>query len=183
MNKRIESAAWRQQQVRMLRTLGMQVADKDAALVLVEMHNRGLFTAGLVLVGTLAHMAWLNEFGVHAVSSRNQDIDLARQHALKLATPVSFMETMQATKLDCSAIPGGLPPSAPSTSVKRPGGEGLRVDILTSGPWNRGKSNFNFKQPLPVNITPAPPPAGCGARSAPASRVWPVGRRAPRRNH
>lgn len=133
MRNRIESATWGQEQVRMLRALGMQVADKDAALVLVEMHNRGLFAAGLVLVGTLAYMAWLNEFGVHALSARTQDIDLARRHALKLATPVSFMEVVRATKLDFFAIPGGLSPSAPSTSVKRPGREGLRVDILTSG--------------------------------------------------
>jgi hypothetical protein len=134
MSKLIESAAWSQEQVRMLRALGMQVADKDAALVLVEMHNLGLFAAGLVLVGTLAYTAWLNEFGVHAVSSRTQDIDLARRHALKLATPVSFMEAVQATKLDFSAAPGGLSSSAPPTPVKRPGREGLRVDILTSGP-------------------------------------------------
>lgn len=133
MSNRIESAAWGQEQVRMLRALGMQVADKDAALVLVEMHNRGLFAAGLVLVGTLAYMAWLNEFGVHAVSSRTQDIDLARRHALKLATPVSFMEAVQATRLDFFAVPGGVSPPAPSTSVKRPGRAGLRVDILTSG--------------------------------------------------
>jgi hypothetical protein len=112
MSKRIESAAWSQEQVRMLGTLGMQVADKDAALVLVEMHNRELFAAGLVLVGTLAYMAWLNEFGVHAVSSRTQDIDLARRHALKLATPVSFMEAVQATKPGFSAVAEGgcLPP-------------------------------------------------------------------------
>jgi len=139
MSNRIESAAWSQERVRMPRTLGMQVADKEAALVLIEMHNRGLFAAGLVLVGTLAYMAWLNGFGVRAVSSRTQDIDLARRHALKLATPVSFMEAVQATKLDFAASPGGLSPSAPSTSVKRPGREGLRVDtvdrvdILTSG--------------------------------------------------
>ena len=133
MSNRIESAAWSQEQVRMLRTLGMQVADKDVALVLVELHNRRLFAAGLVLVGTLAYMAWLNEYGVHAISPRTQDIDLARRHALKLATPVSFMETVQATKLDFSPVPGGLSPATPSTSVKRPGREGLRVDILTSG--------------------------------------------------
>ena len=133
MRNRIESATWSQAQVRMLRTLGMQVADRDAALVLVEMHNRGLFAAGLVLVGTLAYMAWLNEFGVRALSSRTQDVDLARRHALKLATPVSFMEAVQATRLDFSAVPGGLSASAPSTSVKRPGREGLRVDFLTPG--------------------------------------------------
>jgi len=133
MSSRIESAAWSQEQVRMLRTLGMQVADKDAALVLVDTHNRGFFAAGVVLVGTPAYMTWLNEFGVRAVSSRTHDIDRARRHALKLATPVSFMEAVQATKLDFSAVPGGLSPSALSNPVNRLGREGPRVDILTSG--------------------------------------------------
>jgi len=133
MSSRIESAAWGQEQVRMLRTLGMQVADKNAAVVLVEMHNRGLFAAGLVLVGTLAYMAWLNELGVRAVSSRSQDIDLARRHALRLATPFSSLATVQAANRGSSVIPGGLSPSALSNAVKRPGREGLQTDILTSG--------------------------------------------------
>jgi len=133
MSGRIESAAWSQEQVRMLRALGMQVADKDAALVLVDTHNRGLFAAGVVLVGTLAYMTWLNEFGVRAVSSRTRDIDLARRHALKLATPVSFIDAVQATKMDFSAVLGGFSPYAPSTSVKRLGRDDLPVDILTSG--------------------------------------------------
>ncbi|MDP1650163.1 MAG: GSU2403 family nucleotidyltransferase fold protein [Rubrivivax sp.] len=132
MRGRIEAAEWSQEQVRNLRLLGMQVADKDAARVLVEMHNRELFSAGLVLVGTLAFMAWLNELGVKAVASRTQDIDLARRQKLKLAAPHSFMEVVKATKLGFFAIPG-LSAAAPSTSVKRPGKEGLRVDILASG--------------------------------------------------
>ena len=132
MRRRIEAAGWAQEQVRSLRHLGLQVAGKDAARVLVEMHNRQLFSAGLVLVGTLAFMSWLNELGVRATASRTQDIDLARRQKLKLAAPVSFMEAVKATKLGFTAIPG-LSPSAPSTSVKRPGREGLRVDILGSG--------------------------------------------------
>src|ERR1700734_2804068 len=51
MRLRIEAAEWGQEQVRTLRSLGMQVADKNIARVLVEMHNRGLFSAGLVIVG------------------------------------------------------------------------------------------------------------------------------------
>jgi hypothetical protein len=43
-----------QEQVRALRWLGFQVADKDVARVLVELHNTRLFAAGLVVVGTLA---------------------------------------------------------------------------------------------------------------------------------
>jgi hypothetical protein len=132
MRQRIEAAVWRQEQVRNLRQLGMQVADKDVARVLVEMHNRELFGSGLVMVGTLAFMSWLNEFGVRAIASRTQDIDLARRHKLKLAAPISFMEAVKATRLGFFAIPG-IAAATPSTSVKRPGREGLRVDILTSG--------------------------------------------------
>lgn len=132
MRGRIEAAEWSQKQVRNLRQLGMQVADKDAARVLVELHNRELFSAGLVMVGTLAFMSWLNELGVKALASRTQDIDLARRQKLKLAAPTSFLEAVAATKLGFFAIPG-ISPAAPSTSVKRAGKEGLRVDILTSG--------------------------------------------------
>ena len=132
MRSRIEAAEWSQEQVRDLRRLGLQVADKDAARLLVEVHNRGMFGAGLVLVGTLAYMAWLNEFGVHTVASRTQDIDLARRQALKLAAPVSFLEAVRSTKLGFFEIPG-MSPAEPSTSVKRPGRDGLRVDVLTTG--------------------------------------------------
>lgn len=133
MRARIEFAAWAERQVRALRQLGFQVADKDAARVLVELSNRGLFDGGLVLVGTLAYMAWLNELGLRAVASRTQDVDLARRQALKLAAPLSFLQSMQATQLEFVPVPG-LAPGAPSTSVKRKGQDGLRVDMLTPGP-------------------------------------------------
>jgi hypothetical protein len=132
MRSRIEFSAWTQQQVRSLRKLNFQVADKDVARVLVELHNKGLFAGGLVMVGTLAFMAWLNEYGAAAVSSRTQDNDLARRQALKLGAPLSFLDTVQATKLKFIPVPG-MPNSAPSTSVKRAGAESLRVDVLTPG--------------------------------------------------
>ena len=132
MQERIQAAIWMQSQVRQLRTLGMQVADKDAARLLVELHNRRLFAGGLVLVGTWAYASLLNDLGAVAVAARTQDIDLARRHALKLAAPVPFLETVQATLLEFFPVPG-LVPSAPSTSVKRPGAEGLRVDLLVPG--------------------------------------------------
>lgn len=132
MQERIEFANWSATQVSSLRKLGFQVADKAVARVLVELHNLGAFDAGLVLVGTLAYMAWLNEFGAIAVSARTQDIDLARRQKLKLAAPVEFLNTMRATGLPFTAVPG-LPSSQASTSVKLPGVQGLRVDILASG--------------------------------------------------
>jgi hypothetical protein len=119
MQDRIAHSDWSTKQVSALSKLGYQVADKGVAGVLVELHNRKVFEAGLVVVGTLAYMSWLNEYGAIATAARTQDIDLARRQTLKLATSVSFLSSMQATQL---------------TSVKLPGAEGLRVDILAPGP-------------------------------------------------
>ncbi len=137
MKARMDFSGWASDQVSALRKLGFQVADKAVARVLVELHNQGAFEAGLVLVGTLGYMAWLNELGVIAVSSRTQKIglppsDLARRQPLKLASPLPFMRTMQATELPFFAVPG-LPSSKPSTSVKLPGVDGLRIDMLVPG--------------------------------------------------
>lgn len=132
MRARIDFAAWMQRQVRDLRRLGLQVADKDVSRLLVELHNQGLFAAGLVLVGTLAYMAWLNELGAVATSPRTQDVDLARRQPLKLAAPLAFLDAVDATRLKFFPVPG-LPNGVPSTSVKRPGADGLRVDMLVPG--------------------------------------------------
>jgi hypothetical protein len=132
MRDRMASAGWVAKQVVALRKLGFQVADKAVARVLVELHNRHTFEAGLTLVGTLGYMAWLNEYGAIAISARTQDIDLARRQRLKLAFPISFLATRQATELPFSAVPG-LPADAASTSVKLPGAQGLRVDLLAPG--------------------------------------------------
>ena len=131
-------ADWMARQVRDLRKLGFQVADKSVARVLVELHNAGLFAGGLVMVGTLAYMAWLNELGARSVIARTQNIDLGRRQKLKLAAPTSFFDTIAATKLKFVPVPG-MPSKSPSTSVKRPGADGLRVDVLAHGP-SLGKS-------------------------------------------
>jgi hypothetical protein len=132
MRDRIAYAAWTVEQVRNLRKLGYQVADKGVASVLVELHNRGLFEAGLVVVGTLAYMCWLNEYGARAMASRTQDIDLGRRQRLKLATPVSLLASLQATRLPFVTVPG-MPSHTPATSFKLQGREGLRVDLLAPG--------------------------------------------------
>lgn len=127
----IEHHSWTEKQVSLLRKIGFQVADKTMARVLVELHNQGAFEAGLVLVGTLAYMALLNELGGIAISAHTQDIDLAG-NVLKLAAPLSFLETIRATGLPFAEVPG-LAPASPATSVKLPGAQGLRVDVLTPG--------------------------------------------------
>ncbi len=133
MSDRIEFSIWTARQVSALAKLGYQVADKGVASVLVELHNRKVLEAGLVVVGTLAYMTWLNEYGAMAAAARTQDIDLARRKTLKLAATIPFLSTIKATQLPFVSVPG-LPSRKPSTSVKLPGAHGLRVDILAPGP-------------------------------------------------
>jgi hypothetical protein len=133
MRERIEFSSWVSKQVANLRQLQFQVAEKNVASVLAELYNREIFKAGLVVVGTLAYMSWLNELGAISVAVRTQDIDLARRQHLKLGAPVSFLSSVQATHLPFTSIPG-LPSHEPATSVKLPGREGLRVDVLAPGP-------------------------------------------------
>jgi hypothetical protein len=132
MRERMAFAEWMQSQVFALRKLGFQVADKQTARVLVELHNRGAFVAGLTVVGTLAYMAWLNELGAKAVAAGTQDIDLAARSGLKLAAPLPFFETLAGTGLPFAKVPH-MPSSGPSTSVKLRGSDGLRVDLLAPG--------------------------------------------------
>jgi hypothetical protein len=133
MKDRIAFSAWMSDQVSALSKLGYQVADKGVASVLVALHNRKMFRAGLLVVGTLAYMSWLNEYGAMATAARTQDIDLARRQRLKLAATIPFLATMKATHLPFTRVPG-MPGREPSTSVKLPGADGLRVDILAPGP-------------------------------------------------
>jgi hypothetical protein len=129
---RIEFAEWMRLRVIQLRDLGFQVADRQSARVLLELHNRGAFEAGLVLVGTLAYMARLNDLGVATPGSRTMDIDLARESRVKLALQMKFLGALKATSLPFVEVPG-LSPRAPATSAKLRGAGGLRVDVLTSG--------------------------------------------------
>jgi hypothetical protein len=132
MQERIGDSIWVAKQVATLSKLGFQVADKSVAAVLVELHNRALFEAGLLVVGTLAYMSWLNEYGSMASVARTQDSDLARKKPLKLATTEPFLSSMAATQLPFHLIPG-LPSQSPATSVKLRGVESLRVDVLAPG--------------------------------------------------
>lgn len=127
----IEHHSWTERQVSLLRKIGFQVADKTMARVLVELHNQGAFDAGLVLVGTLAYMSLLNELGGIAIRTHTQAIDLAGC-GLTLAAPIAFLETRTATGLPFSEAPS-LAPAKKATSVRLPGAQRLRVNVLTPG--------------------------------------------------
>jgi hypothetical protein len=134
MQSRIANSEWTTKQIAALSKLGCQVADRSVAGVLVELHNRRILQAGMAVVGTLAYMSWLNEYGAIAVIGAGaRDVQLARRQTLKLATTVSFLSAMHATQLPFVLIPG-VPNKNPSTSVKLPGAEGGRVEIFAPGP-------------------------------------------------
>jgi hypothetical protein len=132
MQSRIALSEWTAKQVAALSKFGYQVADKVVAGVLVELHNRGMFAADLVVVGGLAYRSWLNEYAVIAAVARTQEhIELARRQSLKLPTPAAFLSMMQATQLPFTRIPGASR-KAPSTAVKLQGSE-LRVELFAPG--------------------------------------------------
>jgi hypothetical protein len=133
MQRRIAHSEWTVKQVAALSKFGYLVADKVVASVLVELHNRGAFDAGMVVVGTLAYTSWLNEFGAVATLAKTQDpLQLARRQAMKLATKATFLSTLQATQLPFAKVPGASS-KKPSTAVMLPGGA-LRVELLAPGP-------------------------------------------------
>lgn len=133
MQGRIEGSELTTKQVAALAKFGYRVADKVVASVLVELHNRGAFKAGMVVVGTLAYSSWLNEYGASVTVVKTQEpLELARRQTLKLAAKTSFLATLQATQLPFAAAPGASRKN-PSTTLALPGG-GLRVELLAPGP-------------------------------------------------
>ncbi len=118
-----------------LRLLGYQRVERKAAAVLAAFHNRGLFHAGLTLVGSHAYGVLLNETGISAPAYRTQDIDVARAQPLALALPATpaVPEILAESGLAFHPVPG-MPSHRPSASFKLPGAEALAVDLLVPGP-------------------------------------------------
>jgi hypothetical protein len=134
MQDRIANSEWTTKQVAALSKLGYYVADKAVAGVLVELHNRKILRAGLVAVGDLAYISWLNEYGVVAtVANAPEEVELGRLQPLKLATTISYLSTLQATQLPFAEITG-TPSKKRPTAVKLPGAGGLRVSLFAPGP-------------------------------------------------
>jgi hypothetical protein len=65
-----------------LRLFGYQRIERKPAAVLAAFYNHGLVQAGLVLVGSHAYGALLNELGIVAPGYATQDIDVARGEPL-----------------------------------------------------------------------------------------------------
>ena len=117
-----------------LRLLGFQRTDRKPAAVLAVFFNRGLYQAGLTLVGSHAYGALLNELGVSASAYRTKDLDVARAQPLSIAIAhdASFGALLNESGLEFVPVPG-MPSHKPSASFKLPGAEQLLVDLLVPG--------------------------------------------------
>ena len=117
-----------------LRLFRYQRIDRKPAAVLEVFFNRGLVHGGLVLVGSHAYGALLNELGISAPGYKTQDIDVARGQPLAIALPegFSFQGLLNETGLVFVPVPG-MPSDRPSASFKLPGAELLAVDLLVPG--------------------------------------------------
>jgi hypothetical protein len=131
MQGRIAHSDWTSKQVGALSKFGFLVADKQLAGILVELHNRGVFRAGMVISGALAYASWLNEFGAIVPLPKSQEhLELARPHPLKLPAAATFASILQATQLPFTEVPGSSR-QRPSTSATV--GD-VTVDLLAPGP-------------------------------------------------
>lgn len=117
-----------------LRLFGYQRVDRKPAAVLEVVFNKGLFEAGLALVGSHAYGVLLNELGIAAAGYRTQDVDLARAEPLAIALPegAGLHSILRETGLDFVPVPG-MPSHRPSSSFKLPGADSLAVDLLVPG--------------------------------------------------
>ncbi len=117
-----------------LRLFGYQRIDRKPAAVLAVLFNRGLFHAGLALVGSHAYGALLNELGIVAAGYRTQDVEVARGAPLAFALPegASFQSLLGETRLAFVPVPR-LRAREASTSYKLPGAQALAVDLLAPG--------------------------------------------------
>lgn len=128
-----------QARAKKLRKLGFASLEHDAALVVAQLHNHGVFAGGGVLIGTRAFGIILNQLGWHATPYLGTaDVDLARPRTLALATPLKsegFIEILKETGLPFVPVIGLDRPPGPSTSFKAIGKD-LKVDLLVPSRLN-----------------------------------------------
>lgn len=121
--------------VRLLGREGFTLVDAKAFATLAALHNRALFEAGAVLVGSHACGALLNQLGARAAQYATQDVDIASSTELAFSEPPekSFLEIIRESGIAFAEIPQ-LSKRKPSTSFKEAGHSFFQVDLLVPSP-------------------------------------------------
>jgi hypothetical protein len=117
-----------------LRLFGYQRIDRKPAAVMGVFFNRQLIQGGLILVGSHAYGALLNELGILAPGYKTADIDVARARRLAIALPdgLGLQGVLKETGMNFVPVPG-MPSRRPSASFMLPGADPIAVDLLVPG--------------------------------------------------
>lgn len=116
--------------IRLLLREGFQAVDSKAFATLAALHNRGLFGAGAMLVGSNAFGAVLNKLGIRAAAYQTEDIDIGRPGALSLiGEDKPLIETLRESGIDFVEVPQ-LDNRLPPTSFKQRGRSTFQVELL-----------------------------------------------------
>lgn len=131
LRARIDEVHRATQSIRLLGREGFQLADARTFATLAAFHNRGIFTAGAVLVGSHAYGALLNRIGVRAASYVTEDVDIARGAPLTFAVRKQpLTEILSESGIDFIEVPA-LDPRMPPTSYRQRGRSSFQVELLS----------------------------------------------------
>ncbi len=117
--------------LRMLGREGYSLVDSATYATIAVLHNKGIFAAGGMLIGSHAYGVILNRLGIKASPYTTEDIDLALRE--KLAFPElpdqGLLDMLRETGIDFVEVPQ-LDRKAPSTSFKKSGKARFHLDLL-----------------------------------------------------
>lgn len=121
--------------IRLLGREGFQVADARTFGTLASLHNRGVFRAGGVLIGSHAFGILLNHMGVRAAAYATEDVDLGRAEPLRFDEPpaLGLLEMLQESGILFAEVPA-LDHRQPATRWKEIGRGRFHVDLLVPSP-------------------------------------------------
>lgn len=122
-------------EMRLLGRSGYQLANARTFSTLAVLHNRGVFRAGGVLVGSHAFGVLLNQLGARAATYATEDVDLACADSLAFDEPpqLSLLEMLRQSGISFVEVPA-LDHRAPSTRWKEQGRSRFHVDLLVPSP-------------------------------------------------
>jgi hypothetical protein len=117
--------------LRLLGREGFNLVDARTYATLASLHNRGVFGAGGMLIGSHAYGLLLNRLGVRATPYATEDIDIARREALAFEKQPEqgLLEMLKDSGIPFVEVPS-LNRKKPPTSFKQRGRSRFHVDLL-----------------------------------------------------
>ncbi len=116
---------------RMLGREGFNLIDPRAYGTIAALHNRGVFEAGGMLIGSHAYGVLLNRMGIRVAAYTTDDVDIARREelAFERLPERDFLAMLSESGIEFLEVPG-LDRKSPATSFKQRGRGGFHVDLL-----------------------------------------------------